>query len=58
MKSPKTSFRTPDAMRAELTALAKERKVSLSSLLRTIVDEYIARHASDASTPKKEEAHA
>jgi predicted DNA-binding ribbon-helix-helix protein len=58
MTSPKISFRTPKPMLAELTALAKERKVSLSSLLRTIVDEYIARNASVASTPKKEEAHA
>jgi post-segregation antitoxin (ccd killing protein) len=58
MKSPLTSVRTPVTVRAELTALAKERKVNYSTIVRTALDEYIARHASDASTPKKEEAHA
>jgi predicted transcriptional regulator len=58
MKSPLLSVRIPETLAAELTSLAKEKKVSKSALVRDALAEYKARNVSDASTPEKEDAHA
>jgi hypothetical protein len=52
------SVRMQAKSRAELERIAKEQKCSLSHLMRIAANELIARNTSDASTPKKEEAHA